>query len=297
MSPQGTLQHYALITPARNEEDYLESTARSVVSQTIRPVKWVVVNDGSSDRTDEIVRRYAAEYPWIELVQMPEHRDRNFGAKVACFNAGYAQLRGVDYEFIGSLDADISFDSEYFAFLLAKFAENPKLGLAGTPFREGNVSYDMRFSSTDHVSGACQLFRRECFEAVGGYTPVKGGGIDVIAVLTARMKGWQTRSFTEKFTEHHRPMGSAKHGVLIARFKLGQKDYALGNHPLWQLFRSFYQMSRRPWLIGGAALGAGYFWSWLRRPPRSVSDDLVQFQRREQMARLRRFLLRTKTAN
>lgn len=297
MSPQGALQRYVLITPARNEENYVEFAIHSVVSQAVRPVKWVVVNDGSTDRTDEIVRRYAAEHPWIELLRMPEHRDRNFAAKVACFQAGYTLLREVDYEFIGSLDADISFDSEYFAFLLAKFAENPRLGLAGTPFREGKVSYDMRFSSTDHVSGACQVFRRECFEAVGGYTPVKGGGIDVIAVLTARMKGWETRSFTEKQTEHHRPMGSANHGVLNARFKLGQKDYALGNHPLWQLSRSFYQMSRRPWLIGGMALGAGYCWSWLRRLPRSVSDDLLRFQRREQMARLRRFLLRTNTAN
>jgi len=280
----------ALVTPARNEEAYIELTLKSVVGQTIRPVKWVIVSDGSTDRTDEIVKKYSTELDWIELVRMPERQVRHFGGKVACFNAGYARLKDVQYDVIGSLDADISFEPDYFEFLLGKLNADPKLGLVGTPFREGDVSYDYRFSSTEHVSGACQLFRRDCFEAIGGYTPVKGGGIDVIAVLTARMRGWQTRTFPEKFCHHHRTMGSAKHNTFVTGLKLGEKDYTLGRHPLWQIFRSIYQLSRRPFIIGGATLFIGYFWAMLRRVERPVSKELIAFQRHEQMERLRRFL-------
>ncbi len=281
---------YALITPARNEEAFIELTINSVIQQTVKPAKWIIVSDGSTDRTDQIVNQYAVDHRWIELVRMPERRERSFAGKVGCFNAGYERVKSLDCGIIGSLDADMSFDADYFAFLLGRFAECPKLGIAGTPFREGNSIYDFRFSSIEHVSGACQLFRRQCFEDIGGYTPVKGGGIDVIAVLTARMKGWQTRSFAEKSSVHHRPMGSAKDSAVMAKFKLGQKDYVLGRHPLWQLFRSLYQMSRKPFIFGGCGLLSGYLWAMVRRVERPVSRELIQFQRREQMARLRKFV-------
>ena len=118
-----------------------------------------------------------------------------------------------------------------------------------------DVTYDYRFSSADHVSGAAQLFRRECFEEIGGYVPVKGGGIDVIAVMTARLKGWRTRTFTERVSHHHRLMGSAQQRrKILSDFALGQKDYRLGFHPVWEVFRLLYQMTRRPYVIGG-----GYF--------------------------------------
>ena len=185
--PKSTLS-YVLVTPAKNEEDFIELTIKSVIQQTVLPLKWVIVSDGSTDRTDEIVQRYATQYEWIELVRMPERTERHFAGKVGCFNAGYERVRQLNYDIVGSLDADLSFDEEYFEFLLEKFSADPQLGLGGTPFSEGGETYDYRFSSIEHVSGACQLFRRECFEAIGGYVPVKGGGIDVIAVLSARFK-------------------------------------------------------------------------------------------------------------
>jgi biofilm PGA synthesis N-glycosyltransferase PgaC len=282
------LPRYVVITPARNEDQFIELTITSVVSQTHKPVKWVVVSDGSTDKTDEIVKRYATAYPWIELLRMPERRGRDFAGKVHAFNAGYAAVQGTSYDVIASLDADISFDEDYFAFLLQKLVEDARLGLMGTPFREGaNLTYDYRFVNIEHVSGACQVFRRECFEAIGGYTPVKGGCIDHIAVLTARMKGWKTRTFLEKVCQHHRDMGTAQQGIIKARFLNGNKDYVIGNHPLWEMFRTTYQMTKKPLIIGGFMVGCGYFWSMVRQVERPVSSELVSFQRREQMQRLR----------
>lgn len=285
-----TLPTYVLITPVRNEAQFIELTMKSVVAQTIRPIKWVIVSDGSTDGTDDIVGRYAAKYPWIELLRMPQRRERHFAGKVHAFNAAYARIRGLNYEVIASLDGDISFDEDYFSFLLRKLAEDPALGLIGTPFTDSNRTYDYRFTSIEHVSGACQVFRRECFEEIGGYVPIKGGGIDLIAVLKARMKGWKTRTFTEKISLHHRKIGTAQNSALSACFKNGVKDYALGCHPVWEIFRTCYQMINRPYILAGLLLGSGYAWSLIRRAERSIPREVMEFRRREQIQRLRKFL-------
>ena len=287
---------YVLITPARNEVKFIELTIKSVVAQKLRPIKWVIVSDGSTDGTDEIVRKYCSEYPWMELVRMPERGERSFAGKVYAFNAGYARVKNLQYDAIASMDADISFDSEYFSFLLCKLSGDPRLGLVGTPFQEAlNQTYDYRFTSIEHVSGACQLFRRECFEQIGGYAPVKAGGIDLAAVIAARMKGWKTRTFVEKVCIHHRELGTAQGGGLAERFRQGVKDYAFGGHPLWELFRFVYQMTRPPVILGGLTLGAGYFWAAFRRLERPISSEMVAFRKHEQMKRLKTFLLRIDT--
>jgi biofilm PGA synthesis N-glycosyltransferase PgaC len=287
---------YVVITPARNEAQFIELTLKSVTNQTVLPRKWVIVSDGSTDGTDEIVKKYMARHPWIELLRMPERAERHFAGKVHAFNAGYAKVRDTESDVIVSLDGDISFEDDYFAFLLEKLSADEALGLAGTPFRElSGETYDYRFVNIEHVSGACQLFRRECFEAVGGYMPVKGGSIDHIAVITARMKGWKTRTFTEKSCLHHRTMGTAGRSLLKSRFKLGMKDYSIGNHPMWEFFRAARQMTQPPVLTGGLALAAGYLWGVVGRVPRPVSHDLIAFHRREQMQRLSRFMRRNRS--
>src|SRR5215471_13948806 len=285
-----TLPSYALVSAARNEEAFIELTIKSVVAQSVKPLRWVIVSDGSTDRTDEIVKSYLSDHPWIELLRMPERRERHFAGKVMAFNAGWQQVKHLRYAAIGSLDADISLDSDYFEFLLSKFAEFPKLGVGGTPFTEGKGTYDFRFSSLEHVSGACQLFRRECFEEIGGYTPIKGGGIDLVAVVTARMKGWQTRSFPEKVCFHHRKMGSGMNRGLKLPFKWGQADYRLGGHPLWQFFRCLYQMTNPPYVVGGLFCLMGYYFSLVMRRQKAVTAEFSRFRGEEQMARLKRFL-------
>jgi hypothetical protein len=220
-----------------------------------------------------------------------ERGERKFAGKVHAFKAGYGRVKDLQYDVIGSLDGDISFDDAYFSFLLQKLAEDSSLGLVGTPFKDrSNPTYDYRFVSTEHVSGACQLFRRQCFEDIGGYVAVKGGGVDHIAVIKARMMGWKTRTFTDKVCQHHREMGTAQHGLLMARFRNGVKDYAFGNHPAWELFRTGYQMTKRPFIVGALALASGYIWVLIHGVERPISSEIVAFLRREEMNRLWRFI-------
>jgi glycosyltransferase involved in cell wall biosynthesis len=286
-------QAYVLVTPARNEAAFIEGTIKSVVAQTRLPARWIIVSDGSTDGTDEIVQHYAAAHPWIELLRMPERRDRQFAAKAHAFNAGYARLKGMAFDIIGNLDADITFEPGYFEFLLSHFVERSRLGVAGTPFvedfdRRGDHSYAHKFASTEHVSGACQMFRRQCFEEIGGYIPVKGGAIDWIAVTTARMKGWETRTFVEKVCFHHRKLGTGAgtQNPLRMRFHYGQKAYYVGGHPIWETSRGLFAMRKKPFIVGGLLFLCGYLWAALKRMERPVSPELIRFHRGEQMARL-----------
>jgi glycosyltransferase involved in cell wall biosynthesis len=288
---------YVLITPARNEAEFIELTIRAVVAQTILPQRWIIVSDGSTDGTDDIVRRYATELSWIELVRMPERRERHFAGKVQAFNAGYVKACNLDYKVIGNLDADITFGGDYFEFLLEQFADNPRLGVAGTPFKEDSQRSDYRFVSAEHVSGACQLFRRECFEEIGGYRAIRTGGVDLAAVITARMKGWQTHSFSEKTSVHHRKQGEATRGVLRGAFEGGRADYLLGCDPIWQVLRSGYRFTTaKPLFIGGTLCLAGYVSAALSRAERVLPADVVRFRRAEERRRLMDLLRRSLSA-
>ena len=247
------------------------------------------MDDGSTDRTAEIVDSYAKQYPWIELIRRPRRPDRSFAGKVYAFNLGFDRVASLTFEVLGNLDADLSFDRDYLAFLMQKFFDDPKLGVIGTPFTE-NGGYDSArdsFEGENHVAGGCQLFRRRCFEEIGGYVPNGAGGIDWIAVTTARMKGWKTRSFPEKRFHHYRSLGTAGRSGPAARFSYGEKDYYLGGSPLWQLFRVAYRMTKPPVLIDGLALLSGYCWAAIRRVERCVTPELMRFHRREQMQKLR----------
>jgi glycosyltransferase involved in cell wall biosynthesis len=282
---------YALITPARNEEEFIEKTIQSVIAQTVLPSKWVIVDDGSTDRTPEIVESYAKQYTWIELVRRSHRKDRNFAGKVYSFNDGLARVQSLQVELIGNLDADITFGPDHFEFLLGKLADDPMLGVAGTAYtEEGFDSTRDSFEGQTSVHGACQLFRFQCFQDIGGYRPSKAGGIDWMAVTTARMKGWMTQNYPERRFHHHRKMGTAERSKLGAMFDYGKKDYFLGGSPVWELFRVGYRMTKKPILFGGIALFFGYCSAALQRVERPVSCELMHFHRREQMAKLRLIL-------
>jgi glycosyltransferase involved in cell wall biosynthesis len=289
MTVPATPLSYVLITPARNEEANIGRLLEAMTSQTMRPLKWVIVDDNSTDRTAEIVQAHLPRWPWIELVAMRNVRDRSFAAKVDCFNEGRRQVQGLGYDIIGNIDADVSFDRDYFEFLLGRFAADPRLGVAGTPFVEdsGYSSATDSFEGERHVAGGCQLFRRECFEDVGGYVANRQGGIDWIAVTTARMKGWTTRSFREKTFHHHRSLGTGESNARRALFSYGRKDYYLGNHPLWEAVRILYRMGKKPYIVAGLTILSGYFYEATRRADRPVSPELMRFHRREEMQKMR----------
>ena len=286
--------NYVLITSARNEESVIRETLESVVRQSRLPDRWVIVDDGSTDATGAIVQEYCERHAWIDLVRRPPRVERSFAGKANAVNQALERIRaaGVKFDVVGNLDADVSFEADYMEFLLARFAENTSLGVAGTPFTQegGYDSTRDSFEGQNYVAGPFQLFRDECFRDIGGYVANHAGGVDWIAVMTARMKGWTVTAFPEKRFHHHRPMGTAERGRAKAMFSYGQKDYYLGGSPVWQLVRSAYQTTKRPLIVGGLSLLAGYVWATLSRMPRAVSPELMRFHRAEQMRKLRAVL-------
>jgi glycosyltransferase involved in cell wall biosynthesis len=281
---------YVLITPARNEAAFIEQTLQAVVAQTVLPARWAIVSDGSTDGTEEIVKKYSAKHEWIELLRMPERKERHFGGKVYAFNAGHERVRHLNYSVIGNLDGDSSFEADYIEYLLGKFAENPRLGVAGTNYVEDGwdsaPKHDYRFSNIEDVTGQCQLFRRECFEAIGGYKPSRPGGVDLIATISARMHGWQTRVYTDKILFHHRQQGTAQFNKYTVEFSNGRKDFMFGSHPLWATCRAAYRLTKKPFILGGCLLFAGYFWAMISGTEKTVSTDIIAFRKSEQMKRL-----------
>jgi poly-beta-1,6-N-acetyl-D-glucosamine synthase len=283
---------YVLLTSARNEQAVLRYTLEAVTAQTKLPERWIIVDDGSTDGTAGLVDEYSRRHPWIELLRRPPRAHRSFAGKANAINSAAERMTaaGVEFDVLGNLDADVSFEPDYMEVLLERFVEDPRLGVAGTPFTQ-DADYDSSrdsFEGEHYVAGPCQLFRRQCFEEIGGYFPNPAGGVDWIAVMTARMKGWTVRAFPEKRFHHHRTLGTAERSPLGAMFSYGQKDYYLGGSPVWQFFRACYQTTKRPLLFGGLSLLAGYTWAALTRTPRIVSPELMRFHRADQMRKLRR---------
>lgn len=279
---------YVLITAARNEESFIGKTLDSVTAQTQLPEHWVIIDDGSTDRTADIVEEYTARFPWISLIRRAHRPNRHFGGKADAVNAGFKFLKTADFDIVGNLDADISFKPDHFEFLLGKFSGDPLLGVAGTAYMEKNWdSTKDSFEGETSVHGACQLFRLECFREIGGYIANAAGGVDWIAVTTARMLGWKTRNYPERRFHHHRTMGTAERSAVAAMFDYGMKDYFLGGSPIWQLFRVAYRLGKKPYVLGGLALLGGYSCAAIKRMKRPVSKELMRFHRHEQMQKLK----------
>ena len=281
---------YALVTPAKNEAAFIEKTIISVINQTITPVKWVIVSDGSTDRTDEIVNEYARQHAFIQLVRR-DSETRHFGNKVHAFRAGYAELEGVDYGFIGNLDADIELPAQYYEQILDKFAGDEKLGLAGgTRFDLCDGQFVKVQCARNSVGGPFQLFRRSCYEDFGGYIPLQLGGIDAVAEIMARQYGWGVRSYTDINVHHYRCTGTAKGNIYQAAYRGGKKLYVIGYHPLFEIAKLMRVRSMKDLKANLYEL-AGYTRAALSRFERQVPDDFVAYLRKEQVDRLKHLFL------
>lgn len=283
------LQNFALVTAAYNEDRFIEQTILSIVGQMLRPTRWIIVSDGSTDKTDDIVTRYSLEYPFIELHRITDEHPRNFAAQVNAINLGLSLLDAEHYSFIGNLDADITFDPDYYQNLILRFHSDPALGLAGGTVCERSADGTFRprpIRSATAVPHACQLFRRECLKSIGGsYLALRYGGPDTYAEVTARMKRWKVCCFAGLNVYHHRPTNSAE-GSLKGCFRQGKMDYSLGALPAFEVVKLLRRVPVEPYFIGAAARAFGFIHSYLGREARSVPPDFIAYTRSEQRQRL-----------
>ena len=204
---------YVLVTPAKNEEATIAVTIASVVNQVVRPAEWVIVSDGSTDRTDEIVRAAALSHPWICLLPLPPRRQRSFAAVVQATEAGVRALTLASYSYIGLLDSDVRFQPDYFKKVLETFEASPQLGLAGGVVIDLGSPRDRLPRNRKDVPGAVQFFRRRCFEALNGLLAIPEGGWDGLTCARARMLGFETRLLTELVVDHLKPRNISEGGV------------------------------------------------------------------------------------
>jgi len=287
MSSEKEPARYVLMTAAHNEEAFIEGTIQSVLSQTRRPERWVIVSDNSSDRTDEIIERYARQHEFIRFLRITRAPGHSFGAKVIALHKGLELLDGVSSEFVGNLDADITLESSYFEQLIDHLLANPRLGVTcGFVYEDsGNGFQSRKMNDIRNVPHAAQLMRRECYETVGGYQILKYGGEDWCAQVTARMNGWEVESLPRLKIFHHRHTGASSR-PLKNSFRLGRMDYSFGSDPVFEVGKCLRRWREKPYVLISLARLAGFVWPYICRERREVSDEFVSFLRREQRGRL-----------
>lgn len=280
MSPR-----YVVVTPVRDEEACLRLTVESMIHQTLPPVEYVVVNDGSKDRTGEIIDEYARQYPWIRGVH---RKDRGFrktgGGIIEAFYAGFDALTCRDWDFLCKLDGDLSFEPDYFETCFKEFQRDPKLGIGGGfLYVLKNGKKELEEGPLFHVRGGVKIYRRACWDVLGGLWV--GPSTDTVDEVKAHMLGWTSRSFPELLLQHHRPTGAA-YGLWGGLAKNGRGDYVCGYHPLFELAKCVTRLVRKPYIIGSAAILCGFVSGYLKRVPQVDDPEMIRYLRRQQLARL-----------
>jgi len=279
------MTQYVIISPVRDEEEHIQATIESVSSQTVRPTEWVIVNDGSTDRTGAIIDHSAAQLPYIRAIHRPDRGFRKSGGGVVdAFNEGYRSLRCNDWDFIVKLDGDLRFSSDYFQKCFEYFRKQPDLGIGG-----GEIYHDLRHelklegNPRFHVRGATKIYRRACWDAIGGLWA--GPGWDTIDEVKANMLGWKTRSFADLPLIHLRPTGAAD-GHLRDLMKHGLACYTCGYHPLFIFASCMYRVFRKPYLLGSFAIAWGFLKAYFTRRPRPHDERFTRYLRAQQLRRL-----------
>jgi len=285
-SNQGKKISYVIVTPVRDEAQHIEETIQSVVHQTILPAEWVIVDDGSTDGTQEIVARQARQWPWIKLLPRPDRgfRDADTGA-IGAFLAGYRSLETADWEFLINLDGDLTLEPGYFEQCIDEFRRDSSLGIGGGSLYHwsGSGAREMEPGPQFHVRGATKIYRRACWDAIGGLLPIPGW--DTYDEVKAHMAGWQVRSFPHVRALHQRPTGAASNAWRDS-VKNGRCDYFLGYHPLFMLLKCLRRVFRKPFLVNGAGHLYGFIRGYIDRRPRVGDAALIRYLRRQQMRRL-----------
>ncbi|MES2036910.1 MAG: glycosyltransferase family 2 protein [Pseudomonadota bacterium] len=281
-----------IIAPVRDEAELIRLTLDSMVAQTVKPIEWIIVDDGSQDGTADIVREYAAKHPFIRLVQRPDRGFRKVGGGVvAAFKFGITQIEHQEYEYIAKLDGDMSFGPRYLECMFEQFALEPKLAaVSGKVYREEEGQKIEEIIIDEHVAGQFKLYRRTAFEEIGGFVEeVLWDGIDV---HTARMKGWTTKSFLhpDAILMHHRLMGSSDKNVYRGRLRWGRGIWFMGYHPLYALASGIFRMREKPFVIGGLLIIAGYLGAAIKRAPRYENPEFREHLHRWQLGKIKKLL-------
>lgn len=277
------MKHYLAITPARDEEKHLPRLIVSMVTQTCKPGRWIIIDDGSADGTGAIIDCAALHHPWIETHHLPRAAARAPGGESVVMRF-LPRDAWEGYDAILRVDADLSFKPRFAEALLAEFARDPRLGIAGPTLYETRAERwrEMRAPSF-HTRGAAKMYSCACFGAIGGLEAELGW--DTIDEARAMMLGYRTCGFRHIRAYHHRPQGAAG-GLWGSRKAAGRAAYNAGYSPLFLAARALSLALKWPPLVGGAALAAGYLEGALQRAPRPVSPALVKFVRRQQVRRL-----------
>jgi poly-beta-1,6-N-acetyl-D-glucosamine synthase len=273
---------YVVITPVKDEEKYIEFTIRSIVKQTILPRQWIIVDDGSVDDTKKIIKRYSSEYTWIKGVYTNSQGARQPGARhIKAFYEGYAKLEYNTWNYLVKLDGDVSFDEYYFEKCFDYFRRNPSLGIGGGTIL--NVIGDTLVPEEDrffHVRGATKIYRRECWDAIGGIMTLPC--YDTLDEVKANMMGYETHSFPDISILHHRYTGKAI-GVWGNSVKNGLAAYVAGYHPIFMICKCIKRMFESPYLIGSIGLMHGFISGYLKNVVQNPDRELMDYLRQQQL--------------
>jgi biofilm PGA synthesis N-glycosyltransferase PgaC len=276
---------YVVVSPVRDEEQYILETIRSVTSQTIQPAEWVIVDDGSKDATGKMIDDSARQYPWIKAQHRPDRGDRVPGSGVMqAFYTGYEALGSRDWDFIVKLDGDVGLNPDYFERCFERFNEDPKLGMCGGAMyciKAGKMHLEPH--PLLHVRGPIKLYRRQCWDDIGGL--INAPGWDTVDEIQANRLGWHTKTFLDLKAIHYRPTGAAQ-GAWRNSVKLGRADFISGYHPVFEIVKCFARLFRKPFVVNAIAQAYGFFSGYTKRIPRVEDPALVRYIRNQQMRRL-----------
>jgi biofilm PGA synthesis N-glycosyltransferase PgaC len=276
---------YIIITPARDEEAHIEKTILSVAQQTIRPLQWIIVDDGSHDGTGAIIDRYSGSYAWITALHRYNRGFRQAGGGVIdAFYDGYAQIASSEWDFLVKLDADLSFAPDYFEQCFAEFANDPHLGIGGGGIcHQENGVLKLEANPLFHVRGATKIYKRQCWDHLDGL--LHAPGWDTVDEVKANMLGWKTRSFLHLQVSHYRFTGAAE-GAWKDCVKNGRANYVAGYHPIFMLMKCMRRLARRPYVIGATGLLWGFVRGYLERGHQVEDRALINYTRAQQLRRL-----------
>ncbi|MCA8960535.1 MAG: glycosyltransferase family 2 protein [Planctomycetes bacterium] len=276
---------YVIVTPARDEEEFVERTIDSVLGQTWAPVEWVIVDDGSTDRTAEIVDRRAQESTRLRVVHRDDRGHRAAGSGVMeAFYSGFDAIQTSDWKYLVKLDCDLEFDADYFERCLSALEADPELGIGG------GVIYNcidgrqvLEKHPRFHVRGATKIYRRACWEAIGGLHRVPGW--DTLDEVKANQLGWKTQSFDDAKLVQFRFTGDAA-GQWSNWVKNGRASYICGYHPLYLMTKAFARITKKPYIVATLGVIWGYFKAFIQREPRVPDTSLIRYLRGQQLRRL-----------